>query len=326
MASTAPEFATLRFATGNLPPQDRVPLVREALGRKSIGLDMEPLPDQPFRMDAVQHVLPGLTVGSVVNSGIRVARTRALVTDGDDSVTLAVLVAGAEIFSQLGREVTVADGEAVLLSNADIYEGISPAGKRFLGVWLPRTALAALVPNLEDAFARAIPRDSAALRLLTGYLDMLRHNDALAAPDLQRLIVTHVYDLIALTVGASRDAVVVARERGLRAARLSAVKADIAAHLRDGGLSVVAVAARQQVTPRYVQMLFEREGTTFSQYVLGERLARAHRMLSDRRRAGSTITAIAFEAGFGDLSYFNRAFRRAYGATPSDVRSVFLGA
>jgi AraC-like DNA-binding protein len=40
----------------------------------------------------------------------------------------------------------------------------------------------------------------------------------------------------------------------------------------------------------------------------------------DPRRAIAAVSAIAFEAGFGDLSYFNRAFRRVYGATPSDVR------
>ncbi|RVC16943.1 AraC family transcriptional regulator, partial [Mesorhizobium sp. M7A.F.Ca.AU.002.02.1.1] len=28
--------------------------------------------------------------------------------------------------------------------------------------------------------------------------------------------------------------------------------------------------------------------------------------------------------GFNDLSYFNRAFRRRYGATPSDVRAAAL--
>jgi AraC-like DNA-binding protein len=31
---------------------------------------------------------------------------------------------------------------------------------------------------------------------------------------------------------------------------------------------------------------------------------------------------VAYEAGFGDLSYFNRTFRRRYGATPSDVREA----
>ena len=76
------------------------------------------------------------------------------------------------------------------------------------------------------------------------------------------------------------------------------------------------------MTPRYVQRLFETEGTTFSAYLLGQRLALAQRMLSDPRYAGWSITAIAFEAGFGDLSYFARAFRSRYGATPSDFREA----
>jgi AraC-like DNA-binding protein len=43
-------------------------------------------------------------------------------------------------------------------------------------------------------------------------------------------------------------------------------------------------------------------------------------MLADRRYAHLNIAQIAHESGFGDVSYFNRAFRRCYGATPSDVR------
>jgi AraC-like DNA-binding protein len=31
---------------------------------------------------------------------------------------------------------------------------------------------------------------------------------------------------------------------------------------------------------------------------------------------------VDYECGFGDLSYFNRAFRRRYGATPTDVRAA----
>lgn|GEM_PF-4120791 len=51
---------------------------------------------------------------------------------------------------------------------------------------------------------------------------------------------------------------------------------------------------------------------------LGQRLARAHRLLTDPRRIESTIGTIAFESGFGDLSYFNRN----YGVTPSEIRTV----
>ncbi|BBB97383.1 AraC-like DNA-binding protein [Bradyrhizobium elkanii] len=56
--------------------------------------------------------------------------------------------------------------------------------------------------------------------------------------------------------------------------------------------------------------------------MLGQRLARAHHLLNDPRHSGSTIGTIAFEVGFGDLSYFNRTFRRHYGVTPSDIRAV----
>jgi AraC-like DNA-binding protein len=105
------------------------------------------------------------------------------------------------------------------------------------------------------------------------------------------------------------------------AARLHAIKADILDDLGRHDLSLAGIAARHGVSPRYVQMLFEREGMTFSQFLLDRRLARAHRMRSDPQCASRTISAIAYASGFGDLSHFNRAFRRRYGESPSDVRS-----
>ena len=74
------------------------------------------------------------------------------------------------------------------------------------------------------------------------------------------------------------------------------------------------------ITPRYLHMLFEDDAMTFSQYVLDQRLALACRRLRDPRLAGRTISSIAHDVGFGDLSYFNRTFRRRYGVTPSGAR------
>jgi AraC-like DNA-binding protein len=47
-------------------------------------------------------------------------------------------------------------------------------------------------------------------------------------------------------------------------------------------------------------------------------------MLTSPRCAELPIGTIAYEAGFGDLSNFNHAFRRAYGMSPSDVRTAAL--
>jgi len=74
------------------------------------------------------------------------------------------------------------------------------------------------------------------------------------------------------------------------------------------------------MTTRYVHELFENEGFTFSSFVRDQRRACAHRMLSDPRIADRTIGSIAFDAGFDDLSYFNRIFRRRYGAPPGEIR------
>jgi AraC-like DNA-binding protein len=143
----------------------------------------------------------------------------------------------------------------------------------------------------------------------------------LATPETARLAATHVHDLIALTLGATGDAAALAEDRSIPAARLRAIKSDIVANLEDEGLTIEAIAARQRVTPRYVHRLFEREGVTYTQFVLRQRLERAYRMLRDPRFAAWSITSIAYEVGFGDLSYFNRAFRRLYRRTPSDVRN-----
>jgi AraC-like DNA-binding protein len=155
---------------------------------------------------------------------------------------------------------------------------------------------------------------------LARYVRLFDDPQSLATPELRSLVVNHVYDLVALALRPTRDAAVTANGRGVRAACLHAIKTEIINSLDRHGLSLAGLAERHRVTPRHVQMLFESDGTTFSRFLLDQRLARAHRMLSNPRLAVRTISAIAYEAGFGDLSHFNRAFRRRYGETPSDVR------
>ena len=85
-------------------------------------------------------------------------------------------------------------------------------------------------------------------------------------------------------------------------------------------LTVATSAARHGVTPRYVHKLFEDDGRTYSQFVLDVRLERAWEELRGPCAATRTVAAIAGSVGFGDLSYFNRTFRRRYGMTPTEAR------
>jgi AraC-like DNA-binding protein len=161
-------------------------------------------------------------------------------------------------------------------------------------------------------------------QLLTRYLGSI-----LAGPppsgQLTDAVVAHLTELIGRSLLTPGPGALPARDRGVRAARLAAIKADIGRHLTDGSLSATALAARHGITPRYLHKLFEDDAMTYSQYVLEQRLALACRRLRDPRLAGRTVSSIAHDAGFGDLSYFNRTFRRRYGVTPSGAREPTPG-
>ena len=102
---------------------------------------------------------------------------------------------------------------------------------------------------------------------MSNYVEGLAAEPALNDPDFARLFVAQIYDLAAVILGATREAGEIAKGRGLRVARLRSIKADITGNLANATLSVEAVAVRQRVSPRYIQILFEEEGTTFSQCV-----------------------------------------------------------
>jgi len=112
------------------------------------------------------------------------------------------------------------------------------------------------------------------------------------------------------------------RGRGVRAERMQAVRAEIAENCGKPSFSIDEVAARHGVSQRHIRRLFEGTGTTFTAYAREQRLLMAHRMLSDPQYDQRAIGAIAYDAGFGDLSYFNRVFRQRFGTTPSDLRAA----
>lgn len=109
-------------------------------------------------------------------------------------------------------------------------------------------------------------------------------------------------------------------ESSFRVARRSAVLRAIENHSADPKLRAGTVAVLLGITPRYVHLLLEETGRSFSQHLLQVRLGKAHALLCDPRWHDRRISEIALEAGFTDLSYFSRAFRRQYGATPTAER------
>jgi AraC-like DNA-binding protein len=71
----------------------------------------------------------------------------------------------------------------------------------------------------------------------------------------------------------------------------------------------------------YLHHLIEASGTSFTAHVNELRLQRAFALLTEACDGTRRISDIALEAGFSDLSHFNRLFRSRFGDTPSGVRA-----
>jgi AraC-like DNA-binding protein len=332
--SVPDQCITFRFSTAGVSEPARAEAVRNLHLRERpllpAGLEplepLEPLSDRPQHVDVIKRTLPGLALVSGTFSGLRhAARPRGASGHGENDLLFCVNVRGCSLAQQRDRELVLRDGDAFFATRSSAgFNIVRPTPARFIGCRVPREAVATLLGRLDDTPVTFVPHDTEALRLLVTYASAVADALPLTTPELQRLAVSHMQDLIAATIAATRGDRAIAEGRGIAAARLRAIMTDIRAHLDDGELSVAGVAQRQRVTPRYVHKLFENEGLTFSSFVLGQRLARAHRILSDPRLADRTVGSVAFDVGFGDLSYFNRTFRRRYGAAPGEIRQSAL--
>lgn len=308
-----------RISSNDLPQRDRLPFIHEFVSQRVAGRRFKPL-DNDFRIDLAALPLPEQTVvGTARYTPIVGTRSRDLLSDGRDGYLLTTHDTTHE-FSAAGKPTIKSEpGDLILVSDATESEFRLPAieVKVVAVAW---SALANRIPRIDMNPYYHIPRNSPGMALFTAYSDLLRQhppeNEALA-----QAASNHLNELIALVLGGFVKGGTDRNEHGIRAARLELVKKEVQARLREPELSIGAIARSQGVTPRYIQRLFEAEGVTFSEYLLERRLELALGLLRQAEPRGSRISAIAYEAGFCDLSHFNRCFRRRYGTTPSEVRA-----
>ena len=169
---------------------------------------------------------------------------------------------------------------------------------------------------VQEPLQRCLPGDNAGIRLLGGYLASLA---SLGQNCDRTLAELHIRDLALYALGVRGDTQALVRERGVQAARQSAVLTAIAKRASEPGLDPARVAADLGMSVRYLHRLLEPTGRTFAEHLLERRLDRAAAMLRHPDCA-LKIGEVAAQSGFADISHFNRSFRRVFGDTPLGVR------
>jgi len=294
-------------------------LWREQFARHWLSTDFEPLAGDCFvnEVSATEHSFLGLC--KMRSTPVRIERRSDAAAPG----TRYVIVAASSPLRthQCGRFVDLLPGEMSLLS-ADESARLDHLsdGDRW-SIRMSHKLLRDVCHNVDDRISRptGAPRDLT--RLLLHQIEVAHRFGSKLDASANHLIAQHLLDLIALCFGAKGDVAHVAGRRGLAAARVDAIKAEILQRLADPNLTLTRIATRFGLSTRYVQYLFELAGTSFTGFVLEHRLLLAHRLLRDPVNGRRKISDIASTAGFADVSYFNRAFKNRFSETPTDVRA-----
>jgi AraC-like DNA-binding protein len=170
-------------------------------------------------------------------------------------------------------------------------------------------------------------RTAESLQSTTGVGQLARHHltclfdsglDRAMAAQARSLLARSAVDLIRALYAAEPESG--APRPGSAEALRQDIAAYIEANLGDPDLDPGSIARAMPISPGYLHRLFAAESTTVCGMIRARRLERCRHDLLDPAFADEPIARIAMRWGFVSAAHFSRAFRAAYGASPSEVR------
>jgi len=253
----------------------------------------------------------------VVRSPVRIAQAR------EEFVLLALAEQDSGEVRQDNREITLTPGQFTLYDSTRPYElGFNGAFSQTI-IQMPRRLLTCRLGHTHQLTATVYSNDRPLEQLTFEFLHGVAHIVTQVSPDAADRLCEQALDLLE-TALADRLSRLDPQSSSHRSGLLMRVKAHIAAHLPDPGLSPDSVAAALGISTRYINNLLDDEKTSFRRYVLDQRLEQCRALLSSGAQANRHISDIAFAWGFNDLAHFSRSFKSRFGLSPRDWRQRAL--
>jgi AraC-like DNA-binding protein len=237
------------------------------------------------------------------------------------SYMLVFPLTGCVAFSQDGRVGIARPGDYVLLSELAFYELSPDNAARFLMLRIPAVELRGRLVSIEDHISRRFKPNERMTQLLAGMIRSVAELFIESPPPNPQALATEVVSFVALTIG-SEDRGAATDVRNSRYHLRRRIVDFIESHLGDPSLSPKKIAASSRISLSYLYSLFNDNETTVSQFVQTKRLQRAYEILVADPKGHRTVSEVAYEVGFKNVSHFSRCFSRHFKVPPRDVRQA----
>jgi AraC-like DNA-binding protein len=288
----------------------------EDLADAFVQLEPRKITEQPFQGVISRTDVAAIKISRVEATKHVVLRLRSHIARSIGDVYFVNLqLDGVGRYTQRGHEQICGPGDLAVVDTTEPFEIENCRNFSLFCFAVPRQLLPGTLAERPRLRLSATEAGRALSRTLAGHADLcLRSvpNSGISAFGAQ-----HVVDLISHAPGILEEQ---PPERAGRSVLLSMMLDYIDRHVDDPDLGADMLALKFHCSQRYVHKLFSTTGRSLGEHINGQRILLCTRNLLDHARQRATVAEIAFEAGFRDISHFNRLFKRSTGLAPREFR------
>lgn len=248
----------------------------------------------------------------------RVIRSEAMIqSSSHNSFFIGLLLEGRSTFKQGLGEVLLTPGDIAVVDTTQEYVIDVSRDVHLLTLVVPRHRLEGRLPYRLDSTARRLDGTTGVGRVASSLLvTALEELSRLREPEAIR-IANHMLDLTSLALDSNAGS---SWQPLPPSSPLRRVQSFIDNCLDDDALTPEMIARSHSISVRYLNKLFEREGTSTARWIRERRLERC-RLDIETSHAARSISDICLSHGFRDISSFNRAFKAYFGCSPRALRN-----
>jgi len=181
---------------------------------------------------------------------------------------------------------------------------------------IPRNQFAQRFPREQIPVAATINSTQGLGRIATEFCDMLAREGSALEKDSRAHLGGQLMDMLAFTL-LSGERGMPASDGSVQQARLRSIQQWIEIHIGDPDLSLEKIAGANDVSLRYLHLLFRQCEMSASEWIWNRRLQLCYDQIA--KSDGRSITSIAFNHGFNSSAHFSTMFRRRYGVSPREL-------
>jgi AraC-like DNA-binding protein len=307
------------WSTTGVAARDQLPLWEHVASEAFVDVSVSAATNEDgFPSSVAARSFGGVDISRIVTRPQTVERRSAqIAADPGDKLFVNLPLTPGTSARQAGRRAVLRPYDFVIVDSAAPFHLAFEGPLHQVSVALHHDLLMPRLPHLEKMTATRVDGTAGLGALASQTLRTLATMSGPLDQRAARALGFQAAELLALALGAAPT---VETRRSVDVI-LHAARDEVERALSDPNLSPALVAGRVGVSVRYLHQVFSAQGASFGRWVLGRRLTRCYAALVDPTQAEETIGDICAEHGLLDPSYFARAFRTAYGATPSEVRA-----